>query len=125
MTSRIRPVTWMPDAFPSLYLDEDVSVILGAILCARGFNALTVRDAKQLGQTDTEQLKKATNGNRVLLTHNRVDFEQLHSEYMKTGKTHAGIVIARRRVPSEMATRIGRLLTRLPSTKFSNQLFYV
>jgi len=115
----------MPDAFPSLYLDEDVSVVLGAILCARGFNALTVRDAKQLGQTDVEQLKIATKDNRVLLTHNRVDFEQLHSECLETGKTHAGIVIARRRLPSEIAARVGRLLTRLPSNEFSNQLFYV
>jgi predicted nuclease of predicted toxin-antitoxin system len=60
----------MPDACPSLYLDEDVSAVLGAILCARGFNALTVRDAKELGRTDIEQLKLAKKDNRVLLTHN-------------------------------------------------------
>ena len=94
----------MPDAYLSLYLDEDVSVVLGAILSARGFNVLTVRDAKQLGQTDIKQLYIATEGNRILLTHNRVDFEQL---------------------PVELAARIGRLFTRLPPEDFANQLFYI
>ena len=94
----------MPDAYLSLYLDEDVSVVLGAILSARGYNVLTVRDAKQLGQTDIKQLHIATEGNRILLTHNRVDFEQL---------------------PVELAARIGRLFTRLPPEDFANQLFYI
>ena len=115
----------MPDGYSSLYLDEDVSVVLGAILSARGFNVLTVRDAKQLGQTDIKQLNIATEGNRILLTHNRVDFEQLHLECLKGGSTHAGIVIARRRLPAELAARIGRLFTRLPPQDFTNQLFYI
>lgn len=98
---------------------------MGAILSARGFNVLTVRDAKQLGQTDIEQLNIATEGNRILLTHNRVDFEQLHLECLKVGSTHTGIVIARRRLPAELAARIGRLVTRLPPEDFANQLFYI
>lgn len=114
----------MPDTFPSLFLDEDVSVVLNAIFCARGVNALTVRDAKQLGQTDIKQLNIATENNQILLTHNRGDFEQLHFECLKTVSTQAGIVIVRRRLPSEIAARVGRLLTRLPSNEFSNQLFY-
>ena len=60
----------MPEVYPSLYLDEDVSVVVGAILRARGFNILTARDAKQLGQTDGQQLSIAAAANRVLLTHN-------------------------------------------------------
>jgi len=115
----------MPEVYPSLYLDEDVSVVLGAILLARGFNVLTARDAQQLGRTDVEQLAVAAAANRVLLTHNRVDFEQLHQEWVETGKTHAGIVVARRRYPSEIATRVGRLLARLPHSDFSCQLLYV
>ncbi len=115
----------MPEVYPSLYLDEDVSVVLGAILRARGFNVLTARDAKQLGRTDVEQLMVAAAANRVLLTHNRVDFEQLHQEWVESEQAHAGIVIARRRLPSELATRVGRLLTRLTHNDFSCQLLYV
>jgi hypothetical protein len=41
---------------PSLYLDEDVSVVVAAILRARGFEATTARDIGQLGRSDFGQL---------------------------------------------------------------------
>jgi len=31
---------------------------------------------------------------RLLITHNKKDFIYLHNEYMRAGKTHAGIVVA-------------------------------
>ncbi len=115
----------MPEVFPSLYLDEDVSVVLGAILCARGFKLLTARDASQLGRTDLEQLTVASAASRVLFTHNRVDFEQLHNQWVEIGKNHAGIIVARRRLPAELATRIGRLLTLLALNDFPGQIFHI
>ncbi len=30
----------------------------------------------------------------MFLTHNRVDFERLHREWLEAGRSHAGIVIA-------------------------------
>jgi hypothetical protein len=69
---------------PPLYLDEDVSVVVAAILQARGFGVVTARDSGQLGRSDREQL-------------NRVDFENLHKESLKAAKAHSGIIIARRR----------------------------
>jgi len=65
----------MPEAVGSLVLDEDVSIVVAAILRARGFDALTVRDAGQLGLSDVEQLTAAVDAGRVLLTHDRADFE--------------------------------------------------
>ena len=38
----------MSSLFIRLYLDEDVNVLVGDLLNARGFDALTVRDAGQL-----------------------------------------------------------------------------
>ncbi|TKS58700.1 MAG: hypothetical protein EWM72_02821 [Nitrospira sp.] len=113
---------------PPLYLDEDVSAVVGAILVARGYAAVTVRDTKQLGRSDSVQLAHAAGTLRVLvthITHNRDDLERLHREWLEVGKSHAGIIISRRRSPGEIAARVGRLLSRLGGEELRNQLFYV
>jgi predicted nuclease of predicted toxin-antitoxin system len=115
----------MPEAPSALYLDEDVSVVVAAILRAWGFAVVTARDAGHLGASDAEQLAFGAQAGRVLLTHNRVDFERLHREWLESGRPHAGIIIARRRSPREIAARVGRLLSRLPPDSRESQLLYV
>jgi Domain of unknown function (DUF5615) len=114
----------MPDRLPPLHCDEDVSVVLAAMLRARGFTVTTARDSRQLGRSDDEQLTFATDTGSVLVTHNRVDFERLHRIWLEAGRPHSGIIIARRRLPAELARRLGRLLVRLPAEDFAGQLFY-
>lgn len=111
--------------FAELYLDEDVSVLVGALLKARGFDALTARDAGMLGQDDSDQLEHATSVERCIVTHNRVHFEQLHRQYVATGQEHHGIVVAARRTPQEIARRLAMLLNSFAADEFSNQLLYV
>ncbi len=60
----------MPKTPAPLYLDEDVSVVVAAILKARGFEVLTARESGQLGRSDSEQLAFAAVAGHVLLTHN-------------------------------------------------------
>jgi hypothetical protein len=115
----------MPDRRPQLHFDEDVSVVLAAMLRARGFAVTTARDSGQLGRSDEEQLAFAANAGSLLVTHNRVDFERLHGRWLEAGRSHAGVIIARRRLPAELAGRLGRLLVRLPAEDFADQLFYV
>ena len=115
----------MPNVSPSVYLDEDGSVVVAAILRARGFHAVTARDTGQLGRTDVAQLAFGTAAGQILLTHNRIHFERLHREWLEAGEPHAGIIIARRRPPADLAARVGRLLTRVPADNLKNQLFYV
>jgi len=115
----------MSNAVASLLLDEDVSVVVAAVLRARGFDAMTVRDAGRLGRSDAEQLTAAADAGRILLTHNRADFEQLHRTWLTAGRTHPGILIARRRTPADIAARVGRILARLTPGELKNQLLYV
>ena len=114
----------MPSRVAALYCDEDVSVVLAAMLRARGFPIATARDSGQLGRSDEQQLAFAAEANSVLLTHNRVDFERLHGRWLESERHHAGIIIARRRLPRELTARLGRLLSRLTAEDFANQLFY-
>jgi len=111
--------------FVKLYLDEDVSVLLGKILVGRGFDALTARDAGMLRKSDEEQLLFATTHSRAILTHNRRHFEKLHLEFVEKQFEHAGIVVAGRRDLYEMARRVALLLHATPARVFRNQLFYI
>lgn len=115
----------MPDRPIPLYCDEDVSVVLAAMLRARGFTVTTARNSGQLGRSDEDQLTVAADAGSVLLTHNRVDFERLHRRWFESGRRHAGIIVARRRLPAELAGRVGRLLARLSAEDLVDQLFYV
>ena len=111
--------------FAALYLDEDVSVLLFKLMKARGFDVLTARDAGMLGKDDQEQLAYSARNGRVILTHNRVHFEQLHTEWLATQNEHAGIVVANRRDVYDLASRVARLLNSVSASEIANQLFYV
>jgi len=59
--------------FVELYLDEDVSVLVAELLRSHGFDALTSREADQLGKSDDEQLAYAVSQSRAVLSHNRTE----------------------------------------------------
>lgn len=112
--------------FIRLYLDEDVSVFVAELLRPHGFDVLTTREAQQLGNTDTAQLQYALGHQRAVLTHNRVDFEQLHAETLETRRAHAGILVANRRASDfDLARRIMALLNRFTADEVVNQLLYL
>jgi predicted nuclease of predicted toxin-antitoxin system len=69
--------------FIELYLDEDVSVLVADLVRARGFTALTTREAGQLHASDTEQLAYAVSRHKTFLTHNRADFEALGPDLLR------------------------------------------
>jgi len=71
----------MSGLFIEIYLDEDVDVLIGLMLRARGFEVLTTQEGGAIGSTDEAQLALAVSLGRTLLTHNRVDFERLVQRY--------------------------------------------
>ena len=112
--------------FINLYFDEDVSVILADMLRPHGFDVLTTRDAGNLGNSDEAQLQFSAATNRTLLTHNRRDFERLHTQALQEQFPHCGIFIVNRH-PSdwELAKRMFKLLNTFTSDEVINQIFYV
>ncbi|HSR67220.1 MAG TPA: DUF5615 family PIN-like protein [Acidobacteriota bacterium] len=115
----------MSRLFASLYLDEDVSIVIAEILRSRGFDVATVRDRGKLGLHDEQQLRLASSENRVLVTHNRVDFERLATEWFSRQETHSGIVVATRRQPGEVSRRLLELLDRFTADEWRNQILYI
>jgi hypothetical protein len=71
--------------FIELYFDEDVDVLVAELIRARGFSAITTREAGQLGRDDAVQLAYAADQQKTLVTHNWVDFEALAQAYFNAG----------------------------------------
>ena len=111
--------------FIELYLDEDVSTLVADLLRARGFSAITTVEAGQLGNTDIAQLSHAVSNRKVLLTHNRADFEALSRDYYESGRTHYGIIIAVRRTPYEIVHRLLPILNNVTADEMENVLRYI
>jgi predicted nuclease of predicted toxin-antitoxin system len=111
--------------FIELYLDEDVSVIVGDLLRARGFSVTGAREAGKLGSSDAGQLAYAIEHGMTLLTHNRCDFEALAKDYFNRAKMHQGIIIAVRRPPSEIVSRLLKILNSTTQDEIENQLLYI
>ena len=111
--------------FAKVYVDEDVDILVANLLLARGLDVTTVREQEMLGKTDPEQLAFAVSFERCVLTHNRLDFEKLHTNYLTNNQPHQGILIAKRKNPYQIAERVAILLDTLTADEIANQLFYV
>ena len=115
----------MSRLFCELYLDEDVDVLVAELLRSRGFGAATAREAGRLGNSDAEQLAYAAREGKAFLTHNRADFEELAQEYFLSGLSHAGIFLAVRRPPQELARRLLIILNQVAADEMMNQVRYL
>lgn len=109
-----------------LYFDEDVSVDIVRNLRQRGFDALSTQEARRLQLDDDAQLAFAVQEQRALVTHNRRDFELRHERTLAEGKTHFGIIIARRRASdAAVVSRLLGLLNSVTAEDVVNQLRYI
>jgi predicted nuclease of predicted toxin-antitoxin system len=77
-----------------LYFDNDSlnrAVVSG--LRGVGIDVLTTEEASRQRASDTEQLAFATWEQRMIFTADRADYTRLHGQWMRAGRTHAGIIV--------------------------------
>src|SRR5206468_32193 len=80
-----------------LYLDEGtIDAALIGLLRRDGHDVETTDEVGMRGESDPVQLVHAITEQRVLLTHNHDDFEDLHDLVIISGGHHLGILIVRR-----------------------------
>jgi hypothetical protein len=113
------------DLFIELYLDEDVEVLVAALLRARGFVAVTTLEAGHLGASDSDQLLHATNLGKAILTHNRRHFAELARNCVAAGQHHAGIIIATRHPTYELLRRLLRIMNNVTADEIRDQVRYI
>ena len=111
--------------FASLYLDEDMNNMVATLLRSRGIDAVTVQKSDMLGKSDQEQLAYAAANDRCILTHNRVDYEDLHLQYAQANLIHLGIIVVPQKSPHEIVNRVMILLDSMTADEIANQLLYV
>jgi hypothetical protein len=75
--------------------------------------------------SDEKQLEYASSYDLCVVTHNRVDFENLARAYIASGKHHAGIVIAVRRHAHEVARRLLALMDSVTADEIVDQIRYL
>lgn len=92
-----------------IHLDEDADAhALLTALRQRGQEVTSTREHGLLGFTDEQQLTWAREQHRVLYTYNASDFCRLHTEYLRSGRRHAGIIIG-----DQQTLSIGQEMRRL------------
>jgi len=111
--------------FAKLYLDENVSILLDALLRHRGFCATTAHAAGLLHADDIVHLSYASTNGYCLVTHNREDFRKIHDQMLATQQRHMGIIIAYFHDEYILVKRLAKLLDTLTADEFINQLFYI
>ncbi len=94
-----------------LYLDEDAQrTDLIQALRSRQIDVVTVSEVDLLGETDETHLLYAAEHGRVFFTFNRGDFFRLHTEWLKTGRHHSGIIVSDQVGTGLLTRRLSRLI---------------
>ena len=95
-------------------------MLVADLIRARGFTAITTRDAGNIHKDDDEQLSYAADNHLAYVAHNRADFETRAMEYFANGKTHYGIIIAVRRPPQDLVRRLFVILNNVMADEMVN-----
>ncbi len=115
----------MSELFIKVYLGEDVNVLIVELVRLQKFKSLTASEVRRKGKTDAEQLGYAAQNGYAILTHNRIDYEELARDYFANDKTHRGIIIAVRRPIHEIAERLLKVLNDFTADEMTNQIIYI
>lgn len=102
-------------------MDEDStsrSLLVG--LQSRYIDVVTTLNVNRLSYSDEDQLIWAKSQNRVIYTANIKDFYQLHTLFLTTGKSHAGIILVKQQ--SYSIGVIIRAILRLISAKSAEEM---
>jgi len=112
----------------TLYTDED-SAHRRLVREWRSYgNAIwTPADVGQLGQADHVQLEFAAAHGWVIFTSNTGDFTRLNSNWLRSGRSHAGIIVlTEQQLPITLQIRALQLLTtEVPDDAWQSRMEYL
>jgi len=95
------------------------------VLQARRIDVMTALDAHLVGRPDIDQLAYTSAEGRVLFSFNRGDFAQLHGDYLRAGREHAGIIISNQLGTSVIIRQLLKLLHARSAEDMRNWLEYL
>ena len=108
-----------------LYLDENVPEAIATGLRLRGYDVMTVKEANRRGLSDIEQLRYAVSEKWAVFTFNIADFCKLHSELIRKGSTHEGIILSAQLPIGVVVKRLVKILGRMKSDEIRNKVVWL
>jgi hypothetical protein len=111
-----------------LYFDEDAMADgLVQALGSRGVDVETANLAGMTNRPDPDHLDYATSQGRVLYSFNIGDYLYLHSQYLKQGKNHAGIILGQQQRYSlgEQMRRLLRIIAANSAEEMVNDVEFL
>ena len=109
-----------------LYLDEDtISRALMSALSARNVDILSAHVVGLVTVPDEEHLRFATSAGRTLFTFNTRDFARIHTEWLSSGRHHAGIIVSDQIQVGQLTRRLLRLLDGLSAADMRDRLEFL
>ena len=111
-----------------LLVDEDAQHRgLATALRARSVDVVTANEAGLTGQKDDVVLAHAVSDGRTVYTFNASDFSRMHSDYLRQGQEHFGIIIVPRQryALGEQLRRLFQLINSKSAEEMRNCLEFL
>lgn len=107
------------------FTDEDVYGAIAVALRRSGFDAVSTPETGRLGESDESQLQWAADELRVLVTFNVAHFSRLHTEWIRQGYHHSGIVVSNQRPIGEVLRQLQHLTRELDHDAMRDRLEFL
>lgn len=107
------------------FLDEDIFSTIAPALRRLGIDAVSTPECNRFGQSDDSQLDWAATESRILVTFNVADFAALHSDWIRQGRHHSGIVVSCQLPIGELLRRLLKLVSALDASALQDRIEFL